>query len=225
MKALQLMNVFVACLVLLLSFPVHAEDLRAGPASPLIAVEGVPSGTTDNIWTGALGSGFRNGTQTFHLGIGMGYGIKIFGAQERHDLLPMTISYGRMVGDVLGAGHWYAGNFEVRGEVFLAPQVNSEGYWTIGLAPHLRYNFATETRWIPYVDLGMGIALTEIRAPDLGSSFQFNEQVAAGVNYFFADDVAVNFEIHFLHISSAGTSKPNQGVNTVGPSIGVNWFF
>ena len=223
MNILGPFNVFVTCLFLLLPFSVHAQGLQPA-ASPLIAMDGSPSTTTD-IWSGAVGHGFRAGTQTFRLGLGMGYGIKIFGARDRHDLLPMTVSYGRMVGDVLGAGHWYGGNFEVRGEVFLAPQVNCDGYWTIGLTPHLRYNFATGTRWIPYVDLGVGIAFTEIRAPDLGASFQFNEQVAAGVNYFLTDDLAVNCEIHFLHLSSAGISKPNQGVNTVGPSIGINWFF
>lgn len=224
MKKFQPMNLFVVCLLLLLPFSVHAEDLQPAADSAPIAVDVSPSGSTD-IWSGEVGQGFRAGTQTFRLGVGMGYGIKIFGARERHDLLPMTVSYGRMVGDVVGGGHWYGGNFEVRGEVFLAPQVNSDGYWTIGLTPHLRYNFATGTRWIPYVDVGMGIAFTEIRAPDLGSSFQFNEQAAVGVNYFFTNDVAVNFEIHFLHISSAGLSKPNQGVNTLGPCIGVNWFF
>ena len=224
MKIFQPMNVFVACLLLLLPFSVHAEDLQPAAASALIAVDNSSSGTSD-IWSGAVGRGFRAGTQTFRLGVGMGYGIKIFGARERHDLLPMTVSYGRMVGDVWGGGHWYGGNFEVRGEVFLAPQVNSDGYWTIGLTPHLRYNFATGTRWIPYVDLGMGIAFTEIRAPDLGASFQLNEQAAVGVNYFLTDDLAVNFEIHFLHLSSAGLSKPNQGVNTLGPCLGVNWFF
>ncbi len=224
MRVFQPMIVFVACLFLLLSNSVHAEDLQPAAASSLIAGDLSPSGATD-IWLSAVGRGFRAGTQTFRLGVGMGYGIKIFGARDRHDLLPMTVSYGRMVGDVLGAGHWYGGNFEVRGEVFLAPQVNSDGYWTIGLTPLLRYNFATGTRWIPYVDLGVGIAFTEIRAPDLGASFQFNEQAAAGVNYFFTDDLAVNCEIHFLHISSAGISKPNRGVNTVGPSIGINWFF
>jgi len=223
-KILQSIYVFVACLFLILPFAGHAQDLQPVVDSPLKAAAGSLSGDTD-IWPAGVGRGFRDGTQTLRLGIGMGYGIKIFGGQERHDLLPMTVSYGRMLGDVSGVGHWYEGNFEVRGEVFLAPQVNSDGDWTIGLTPHLRYNFATGTRWIPYIDLGVGIAFTEIRAPDLGASFQFNEQVAAGVNYFLTDDFAVNCEIHFLHLSSAGTSYPNQGVNTVGPSIGVNWFF
>lgn len=223
MKKSQTINLFVACLFLLLSFSVHAQDLPPA-ASPLISVDASPSVATD-IWSGAVGHGFRAGTQTFRLGVGMGYGIKALGARDRHDLVPMTVSYGRMVGDVLGAGHWYGGNFEVRGEVFLAPQVNCDGDWTIGLTPHLRYNFATGTRWIPYFDIGVGIAFTEIRAPDLGGAFQFNEQLAAGVNYFFTDDLSVNCEIHFLHLSSAGISKPNRGVSTVGPSIGVSWFF
>jgi hypothetical protein len=61
-----------------------------------------------------------------------------------------------------------------------------------------------------YADVGAGITLTEIRAPDLGGAFQFNPQAVPGVNYFLRDDSAISFEGRYLHLSSAGIYKPNN---------------
>jgi len=37
--------------------------------------------------------------------------------------------------------------------------------WVVGLTPHLRYNFATGTRWIPFVDGGAGVTATASALP------------------------------------------------------------
>lgn len=55
--------------------------------------------------------------------------------------------------------------------------------------------------------------------------FQFNLQAAAGVNYFLRDEFAISFESRYLHLSSAGIYKPNNGVDTVGVLVGAIWFF
>lgn len=211
---------WLGCLLLILPLSVHAED-----RGPLPMTHDAPGAEETRIWSGAMGHGFLSGTQTMSLGIGVTHGILVLGGDDQHDLVPLTLAYGVMIGDTVGAHSWYRGNFEVRLEVLLGPQVNSGWDWTFALTPHLRYHFATGTRWIPYVDIGVGVALTEIRSPDLGGAFQFNEQVAAGVNCFLRDDLAVFLEGRFMHISSAGTSEPNEGVNTVGPFLGVNYFF
>jgi len=67
--------------------------------------------------------------------------------------------------------------------------------------------------------------LTDIGGPDLGNTFQFNSQAGIGVNWFVKDNLAIAFEGRYLHISSAGLSMPNDGVNTVGVFLDINWFF
>jgi hypothetical protein len=87
------------------------------------------------------------------------------------------------------------------------------------------YNFATGTRWGPFIDIGAGVSWTGISVPDLGGSFQFNLQGSAGINWFVKDDMAVSLECRYLHLSYSGLSMPNNGVNTLGGLLGLNWFF
>ena len=148
----------------------------------------------------------------------------MLGGSERRHLSLLSVSYCRMVGGMQGDG-WYRGNWELRGELFGGVQINGETRWLTGVAPHLRYHFATGTRFVPYVNVGAGVTLTDIRAPDLGNAFQFNLQGGIGMNYFIRNNLAMNIEGRYLHISSSGTSMPNNGVNTVGGFLGISTYF
>jgi lipid A 3-O-deacylase len=182
-----------------------------------------PSNT--NIWQNGIGEGFRPGTQSINLSTGAGYGVRIFGSKESHDLALAGISYGDMFGSVKGEGHWYQGNWELRGELFSGAQFSPTDDWLVGLTPHLRYNFATGTRWIPYVDAGAGVSATSIGPPDLSHYFEFNLQAAVGMRWFIRDNVALGIEARYLHMSCAGMNTPNLGLNNVNGMLSVSWFF
>ena len=184
-----------------------------------------PGSVAQSIWQTQIGEGFRGGTQTMGISTGVTWGVLMFGGEQRHHLALSNISYGYMLGDIQAAGHWYRGNWEVRVELIGGGQFAAETCWVMGLAPHLRYHFGTGTRWIPFVDAGGGVALTNISDPDLRGTFQFNLQAGAGVNWFIKDNLAINVEGRYLHISCAGLHNPNYGVNTLGILVGVGWFF
>src|SRR6267142_1796263 len=103
------------------------------------------------------------------------------------------------------------------------PRNRSE--WLVGLTPHLRYNFATGTRWIPFLDGGAGVTATGIGPPDLSGIFEFNLQVGAGVQWFLRENVALSLEARHVHWSCAGISKPNLGLNGVTGMLGLTFFF
>jgi lipid A 3-O-deacylase len=130
-----------------------------------------------------------------------------------------------MLGPGEGEGYWYRGNWEIRGELFSGGQFSPTAEALVGVAPHLRYNFATSTRWVPYVDVGGGLAATSIGPPDLSHTFEFNLQAATGVRWFIRDNVALNIEARYLHISCAGIDRPNLGLNNVNGMVGISWFF
>jgi lipid A 3-O-deacylase len=185
----------------------------------------VLSPATTNIWQNGTGDGFKPGTQSVSLDVGAGYGVKIFGSRENHDLALTSLSYGYMLGSVKGEDHWYRGNWELRGELFSGAQFSPTEDWLVGLAPHLRYNFAIGTRWIPYLDVGGGLSATSIGPPDLSHYFEFNLQAASGIRWFIRDNLALNIEARYLHMSSAGINRPNLGLNNVNGMLGVSWFF
>ena len=178
-----------------------------------------------NIWENGIGEGFKPGTQSINLSTGAGYGVRIFGGRESHDLVLTSLSYGDMIGSVKGAGHWYRGNWEFRGELFSGAQFSPTEDWLVGLTPHLRYNFATGTRWIPYVDAGAGVSATSIGPPDLSHYFEFNLQAATGVRWFIRDNIALGIEVRYLHMSCADINRPNLGLNNVNGMAGITWFF
>ncbi len=136
-----------------------------------------------------------------------------------------SLSYGTMLGRARGEGRWYHGNWEFQIELFGGAQFDPEVDWIVGLTPHIRYNCATGTCLIPFVDLGGGITGTGIGAPDLGSKFQFNEQGGVGVHWFIKRDIAMTFSAFYMHVSNAGIRQPNCGLNGVKGAIGLTFFF
>jgi len=178
-----------------------------------------------SIWEAGVGEGFRRGTHTLGFSTGAGFGVAVFGGRQEHDLALMSLEYGCIIGAVRGENHWYRGNWEIRGELFGGAEFKPSTEWAVGLSPHLRYNFATGTRWIPFLDFGAGVTATGIGHPDLSNTFEFNLQACTGVQWFVKNNCAVTFESRWLHLSSAGISSPNQGVNTVMGMVGLSWFF
>ncbi|HEU5072455.1 MAG TPA: acyloxyacyl hydrolase [Verrucomicrobiae bacterium] len=177
------------------------------------------------IWTGAVGGGFDVAAQSFSVNAGATCGIALLGGREVHDLALVGLSYGEVFGPLRGAGHWFQGNTELRFELFGGSQFSPSHAWLVGLTPHLRYHFATGTRWVPFVDCGAGVTATSIREPDLGGVFEFNLQAAAGVQWFVRNNVALTLEARYLHLSSARIYRPNLGLNTIAGMAGVTFFF
>ena len=181
-----------------------------------------------SIWEDGIGSGFVSSAQNLTLEAGVGVGMSAFGSEQAHDLGLLSLSYGHMLGGLVGRDHWYRGNVEGRMELFggmqYHPEVNTDG-WLIGLTPHLRYNFATGTRWVPFFDLGAGVTAMGISRPDVSGTFEFNLQASTGVRYFLSDNLALTSDIRYVHFSCAGTHQPNLGINDVVFMFGVSWFF
>ena len=178
-----------------------------------------------NIWLNGIGNGFKAGVQSVGFGLGAGDGIQVLGGRQSHDLALASVYYGYMLGSVVGSGHWYRGNWELRGELFSGAQFSPSTESLVGLTPHLRYNFATGSRWIPYADIGAGVSATSIGQPDLSGTFEFNLQAATGVRWFIRDNLALGLEARYLHMSCAGIHPPNLGLNNVNGMLSLTWFF
>lgn len=178
-----------------------------------------------SIWENEEGAGFRSGLLDAGFEVGGGFGHRAFGSTETHDFAVAKLHLGRMVGGVFGKDQWYRGNWELLGELFAGGQINPGNAYVVGLTPLLRYNFATGTRWVPFIDAGAGVTLTDIGPPDLSTRFQFNTQAGVGVRRFITRHSALTLQYRFFHISNAGIDDPNHGVNTSMFYAGISWFF
>jgi len=199
-----------------------SQSAAAGPLSAP-AIESQKPDTA--IWQDGIGEGFRSTVHTVNVEVGVATGMAAFGSRQAHDFALTSVSYGHMWGPVLGEGHWYRGNVEWRAELFGGGQYRPDRDWVIGLTPHLRYDFATGTRWIPFVDGGAGVTATGIGHPDLSGTFEFNLQPGVGMHWFVRDNFALTGEVKYMHMSCAGMNHPNLGLNDVIGLIGVTWLF
>ena len=112
-----------------------------------------------------------------------------------------------MLLSVSAGDNWYRGNWEWRAELFGGTQFAPDHNWFIGLAPHLRYDFATGGRWVPFVDGGAGVMATGIGRPDLSNRFEFNLQLGLGIHRFIDRNVAVTVEARYFNMSDAGMTR------------------
>lgn len=173
----------------------------------------------------ATDGGFRAGVQQAGFAVGAGIPAHQIGNTSSHNLVLSKIYYGWMLGGVKAQNKWYQGNWEVMEELLGGAQAYPSVRYVAGETTVLRYNFATGTRWVPFLDGGAGVLGTDIGRPDLGSVFEFNEQGGPGVNYFWRKNSALTFQYRYTHISNAGIKKPNEGVNEHMLYAGITWYF
>jgi lipid A 3-O-deacylase len=216
------------CLTVLGSLALAAVSAAAGDAnrtSPGVASLDTPPPSAGDPWSGGIGEGFRKGTWRSTAEAAASWGDAVFGGKLEHDLALAGVDVGYVLSDVVGQSHWYRGNWEFRTALFGGAQYRPQSAYVAGLTPFLRYDFATGTRWVPFVDAGAGATATDIGHPDLNGTFQFNLQAGGGAHLFLSRRTALTLEYRLLHISNAGMSLPNDSLNTHLVALGVTWFF
>jgi lipid A 3-O-deacylase len=93
-----------------------------------------------------------------------------------------------------------------------------------GLNPFaLKWNFDTSRRIAPYVDLGGGILVTSSQVPPGISRVNFASGSGIGANIGHGK-AHWSLELRWLHISDAGLTNENPGINIIQVRAGLGWF-
>lgn len=185
---------------------------------------GEQAGGRSSIWPDGMGNGLGRNVNEIGLSIGASSRKWDCGAWNRHDVVLGRVEYARLRTGVIGHG-LLRGSLEGRLEGWAGAQYDPENACLLGFTPALRYNLATGTRWMPFLDGGAGVLITDIGMPDLSTTFEFNLQIGTGTYYFLKDDLALTLEYRFLHMSNANIDTPNVGVNCHVIYLGLSRFF
>jgi len=211
------------------AFTLHLGAQSAGPAAAPAPAENPPTQPPPEppgIWSAeGVGHGFRAHVKELGASLGAGISTDDIGGKETHDMMLGRVYYGVMLGNPVALDKWYGGNWEFMQEVFGAWQFHPASRYLTGTTSFLRYNFATGTRWVPFLDGGIGLSATDIANPDLGSTGEFNGQIGPGLQYFWSDHTALTMQYRYMHTSDGGLSSPNQGLNENILYVGVTWVF
>ncbi len=107
---------------------------------------------------------------------------------------------------------------------FLVFQPGNTAYGA-GFNPlNLKWNFATAGHVAPYLELSGGTLFTNRDVPNGTNTVNFTSAVALGTR-FLGDTRNWSVELRYMHISNAGLTVPNPGINTVQVRVGVGRFW
>jgi len=87
----------------------------------------------------------------------------------------------------------------------------------------LKWIFATRGDVQPYMELNGGTLFTSHEVPSGTSTVNFTSSAAFGLH--FLREHAWTVEVRYMHISNAGLTTPNPGINTVQVRLGLGRFF
>ena len=88
----------------------------------------------------------------------------------------------------------------------------------------LKWNLQRHGRWAPYMEIDGGLLFTTEQVPPGTSNVNFTPGAALGIQ-FFGHHWNPVIAARYLHISNAGLSAPNPGINTVQVMLGLGRFF
>ena len=201
-----------------------------GLVSAPLAQAGTPTAKDGKVQIEAAHSIFDKGRKEFQSLTGVFWSFTP-DTSTRATLNSTMSSYrlGVMLNDVRWSG-WLRGNYEFLLEGFYGTIYQGPGNALGGATLQLRYNFVQpETRWVPYFQIGAGGVYSDMyKEParsTVGSALNFNLQSALGVRYLVKEKWAVTVEAGFRHISNAGFTEHNSGLNSVGAQLGLSYFF
>lgn len=107
--------------------------------------------------------------------------------------------------------------------IFVLTQKTGTAYGA-GLNPFaLKWNFTSPGRIVPYLELGGGTLFTNDKVPPGTSRVNFTSSGALGL-HFLQSKYNVSAEIRYMHISNAGLTSSNPGINTLQVRLGFGLF-
>ena len=172
-----------------------------------------------SVGAGSQGEPLKRGTIEWGVMTGYGRSISLGASKPGIDFFTLMPRFGYVFTEIQGSPLLRGTLAAVVEAVPVLLAFESETIYSGGFNLLLRYDFATGTGVVPFLEGGAGILLstpqsTEPRSQFRASQFNFTLQVAPGIRYFIGEGVAVSIEYRLHHISDASTTEHNPGINT-----------
>ena len=168
-------------------------------------------------------AGPASGEHELQVWTGGGHGLN--GSTSDTGIWNLGARYGWVLTNPIGPGP-LRGRFEYAVDVvpvFLLTQRNGTAYG-FGLDPFaLKWNFAVDHKVTPYAEISGGTLFSNIQVPPGTSRVNFTSSGALGL-HFPRSKYNWSAEVRFMHISNAGLTSPNPGINTIQVRIGFGRF-
>jgi len=163
------------------------------------------------------------GENELQIWTGGGHGIN--GSQSGDGIWNLGLRFGLILAKPHGPG-FLRGQLEYALEVvpaFVVVQKTNTAYGA-GVNPFaFKWMMNPRGSVMPYFEIGGGTLFTNTNVPEKTSQINFTSGGALGL-HFVRSKFTISPEVRFMHISNAGLSNPNPGINTIQFRIGFGRF-
>jgi len=161
-------------------------------------------------------------------GVWAGGGFSVPGGTKDTHTFNAGVRLGKVLTDDHGGG-FVRGNFEWAADFmplyYIWQPTPAQNSYAIAANPiNLKWNFTNSEHVVPYLELGGGVLFSRHDVPLNTSHVNFLTHAALGFLFFNTERRAFTAAVRNEHISNAGLTTPNPGINTVQFTIGMNWF-
>ncbi|MDY6987990.1 MAG: acyloxyacyl hydrolase [Thermodesulfobacteriota bacterium] len=145
------------------------------------------------------------------------------------DYVQTNLRIGRMLNGPTGSDSVLRGHFEGILELSNSVIYKGPGNYIGGFTALIRYNcLLPDANLVPYIQTGAGIVYADAYKDHsqrvIGQAIEFSLQAGLGLHYLVHKNWSIDTEATFQHISSAGLSDRNHGLNAVGGFVGLTCF-
>lgn len=146
------------------------------------------------------------------------------------DYVQTNLRIGRRLNCPTVPGSALRGHFEGILELSNSVIYKGPGDYIGGFTALIRYNWLPpDAKLVPYIQTGAGIVYADAYKDHsqrvIGQAIEFSLQAGLGLHYLVHKDWSIDTEATFQHISNAGLSDRNHGLNAVGGFVGLTYFF
>jgi len=117
------------------------------------------------------------------------------------------------------------GDFEFIAEPLINVVSNPDTNAEVGISFLLRYEDTIVPRLRWFFEGGVGAMYTSQHTQEQGSQYDFLPQAGLGLQYSLTKKFALTGEYRWRHMSNAGASSPNHGLNHDFALVGLTYFF
>lgn len=172
--------------------------------------------------------GPEKGSNEWQVWAGGAYPFKFFPDAPLPRIFTADAIYGHVLTDAHGPGP-LRGRFEWAFEVVPVIEVLLPKYpvYGPGITPVIwKWDFVTRRRLSPYWELSGGAVFGKHQVVPGTTTFNFTPSSAVGVNCPWGRSGKYSWtaDVRFFHISNAGLTEYNPGLNTIELRIGVGFF-
>jgi lipid A 3-O-deacylase len=140
-----------------------------------------------------------------------------------------NVRIGWMANDPKESKYFGRGNFEFLFEFTNSIIFDGAGSYLRGFTLLCRYNWLlSNPKWVSYIQIGGGAVVNDAykdrSQSEIGQSVEFTAQGSIGLRRFIGKKWTFDVEAMYHHISNAGLSDRNRGINAFGGFLGVTYF-